>query len=84
MVRTGISWVRISPEECARTFGVWMHLFVSHATAGRCDRLQVRSRVAGHDPFGKLRARQAQGRLLGTVWLFFNYMGSVKGFCRGA
>src|ERR1035437_8331346 len=52
-----------------------MHLLVPHAEA---NGLQVRSGVAGHDPVGKLRARQAQGRLLGAVWLFFNYMGGVK------
>src|ERR1035437_790945 len=35
-------------------------------------------RCGRHDPFGKLRARQAQGKLLGAVWLFFNYTRRVK------
>src|ERR1035437_3389813 len=76
-VRSGISWVRISPEECAH---VWcMDAICSFPTL----RPKVRQapgpvRCGVQDPFGKLRARQAQGRLLGALWLFFNYRRGVK------
>jgi hypothetical protein len=49
-----------------------VYIFDSHFGLGS-GRLQVRSGVSLGHPFDF-----AQGRLLGSVWAFFNYMGGVK------
>src|ERR1035441_10396909 len=64
-VRFGISSAGLGPKECAH---FWCRCICSfpHATARRCDRLQVRSPVV-------------RDTTLGGVWPFFNYKRGVKG-----